>query len=348
MSADASALAQAANVLVADYMAVRDSEDVLITADTAGADEVAAALLTAVERAGARPLLVTLPQLPFQGRLADPYLTAPLAGAVLASDVWIDLTFPYLAGSELYDQAMEQGRCRYLLGGDMTAQGLTRLFGRVDLDRYYAVHSAFDALVNDALGKTVRIADGGETDDGFTLGKRGFEKPRRADKPGMYLVPGSCTMFPEVESVKGRIRVDSMFHEYYTALSQPMVLEVDGKIHALHGGGNERVVADRALRRAAGGEYGYVIHFTHAIHPAARTTGGSFIEDMRCLGNDAIGMGLPWWVPGSGENHPDGILRMQTIDIDGARVVEDGRIVGPPALAALDAELEPLHGRGRA
>ena len=144
----------------------------------------------------------------------------------------------------------------------------------------------------------------------------------------------------------GRIRIDSVFHEYYTALAEPMLLEVDGKISAIRGGGNERIVAERALRRAAGGEYGYVIHFTHAIHPAARATGTSFIEDMRAMGNDAIGMGLPWWQPGGGENHPDGILRMQTIDLDGERIVEDGLIVGPPELAALAAELAPLDGRG--
>ena len=80
-------------------------------------------------------------------------------------------------------------------------------------------------------------------------------------------------MFPDVDSVQGRIQVGSVFHEYYTALATPLTLEVDGKIKALEGGGNERLVADRALRRAAGGAYGYVIHFTHGIHPAARVTG---------------------------------------------------------------------------
>ena len=148
---------------------------------------------------------------------------------------------------------MKTDKVRYLLGGDMTAEGLTRLFGRVDLDQYYAVHKAFDKMINEAIGKPIRITDCAGTDVEFKLGKRGFEKPRRADKPGSYLVPGSCTMFPEVESVQGRIRVGSVFHEYYTTLAEPMLLEIDGKIKALHGGGNERFVADRALRRAAGG-----------------------------------------------------------------------------------------------
>jgi hypothetical protein len=337
-------VAHAADVLVRDYMAVRPGENVVITADTAGDPAVWQVVLSAAQQAEARASIVLIAPLPFQGRLADPYVTPPLAGAVLAADVWIDLTFPYLAGSHLYDQAMETRRVRYLLGGDIGADGLVRLFGRVDLDRYYAVHKAFDDLINDAIGQPVRITDGLGTDVAFRLGKRGFEKPRRADKPGAVLVPGACTMFPEVETVRGRIRVGSVFHEYYTALPTPMTLEVDGKIKVLHGGGNERTVADRALRRAAGGEYGYVIHFTHGIHPAARATGRSFIEDMRTKGNDAIGMGLPWWVPGGGENHPDAVLYMQSIELDGRRIVDDGEIVGPPALAKLASDLAPSYG----
>ncbi|MBT3533979.1 MAG: hypothetical protein HN478_08870, partial [Rhodospirillaceae bacterium] len=117
----------------------------------------------------------------------------------------------------------------------------------------------------------------------------------------------------------------------------------DGKIQAIRGGGNERAVADRALRRAAGGEYGYIIHFTHGIHPAARATGRSFIEEMRTMGNDAIGMGLPWWQPGGGENHPDAVLYMQTIELDGRRIVEDGAIVAPPDLAELATALTPIY-----
>ncbi|NQU72452.1 MAG: hypothetical protein HQ514_18020, partial [Rhodospirillales bacterium] len=268
-------LAAAAEVLVRDYMAVKPGEDVIITADTDGDPAVPQAIMAAAQQADARAAILLLPPLPFQGRLADPYVTRPLSGAVLASDVWIDLTFPYLAGSELYDEAMKTERVRYLLGGDMSAEGLTRLFGRVDLDQYYAVHKAFDEMVNAAMGKTVRITDGGGTDVQFKIGQRGLEKPRRGDKPGVYLVPGSCTMFPEVESVQGRIQIGAIFHEYFTPLTEPMTLEVDGKIKAIHGGGNERIVADRALRRAGGGEYGYIIHFTHGIHPAARATGRS-------------------------------------------------------------------------
>ena len=267
-------VAGAADVLMRDYMALEPGETVVITADTDSDPEVWQAIHRASLLAGANSSVMLIPPLPYQGRLADPYLTPAVSAAALAADVWIDLTFPYLAGSELHDRAMEGNHIRYLLGADLNAGGLLRLFGRVDLDRYFAVHHAFDALVNDAEGKPVRITDGGGTDVSFTLGERGFSKPRRADKPGTVLVPGQCTLFPEVESVKGRIEIGAIFHEYYTSLAAPMTLEIDGRIRAVSGGGNERTVADRALRRAGSdGNYGYVIHFTHGIHPTARVTG---------------------------------------------------------------------------
>jgi len=334
-------LARAAEALLRDYMAVSAGEQVLITADTAGDAAAYWTIMEAGEAIGANVSILLLPQLPFQGRLADPYITTSLSAAALATDVWIDLTFPYLAGSKLHDQGMASKRIRYLLGADMNAAGLVRLFGCVDLDRCHAVHTAFDSLVDDAVGDLVRITDGNGTDVQFRLAERPYDKPRRGEQPGAYLVPGACTLFPEIHSVQGEIRIGAMFHEYYTQLSAPMTLEVDGQIKALTGGGNEQMVADRALRRAAGGDYGYIIHFTHGIHPAARFTGESFIEDMRVTGNDAIGMGLPWWQAGGGENHPDGVLCMQTIEINGELIVENGVIV-TPSLVKQAAELAPI------
>src|SRR6185295_9815709 len=96
---------------------------------------------------------------------------------------------------------------------------------------------------------------------------------------------------------------------------------------------------ERALRRAGGGEYGYVIHFTHGLHPRARFTGRCFVEDMRVPGSNAVGLGLPWWQPGGGENHPDAVLSMQSVWIADRQVVADGALVAPAALAAEAAAL---------
>ena len=147
-------------------------------------------------------------------------------------------------------------------------------------------------------------------------------------------------MNPKVESVKGRIVVETVFHEFYTKLAAPIVLDVDGRIRGVSGGGTERALLETALRRAGGGEYGYVIHFTHGLHPAARFTGRSFVEDMRVPGCDAVGLGLPWWLPGGGENHPDAVLSMQSVSIDNEPIIVDGRIVAAD-LAEQAAALAP-------
>jgi hypothetical protein len=104
---------------------------------------------------------------------------------------------------------------------------------------------------------------------------------------------------------------------------------------------NVRALLQRAMRRAAGGDFGHVIHLTHGIHPAARMTGESFIEDMRAGGNNAVGLGIPFWLPGGGENHPDAVVTEQSIWIDGRSVVADGALVNPPHLAALAEQLVP-------
>ena len=96
------------------------------------------------------------------------------------------------------------------------------------------------------------------------------------------------------------------------------------------------------MLRAGGGEYGSIIHFTHGLHPAARLTGKCFIEDMRTIGSNAVGLGIPWWEPGGGENHPDTVLTEQSVWIDDRQIIRDGAIVSPPQLAELAAKLAPV------
>ena len=76
-------------------------------------------------------------------------------------------------------------------------------------------------------------------------------------------------------------------------------------------------------------------------------TGESFIEDMRARGNNAVGLGVPFWLPGGGENHPDAIVSQQSLWVDGRLIVEDGVIVDPPELARAAERLVPRMGMTR-
>ena len=338
-------LARAADVLTRDMMCVEAGESVLITTDTATDVVGVQAIQDAAYRLGAKVASITLaPPVPFQGGLADEYLPDHVKAATGACDVWIDLCMPYLAGSGAFDEAMEGARARYFLGADIGAEEIVRLMGGADLDGLFQLGDAFGELLAQSAGKECRITNAHGTDVGFTLGKPEGFAFARATKPGGYFVPGTVMMLPEMESVVGSVVTSNMFHEYYTELAEPMTLKIDGKVKEVIGGGPENKVMRRALTRAGNGEFGYVVHFTCGFHPAARYTGKCFIEDQRVAGYNAIGLGLPFWVPGGGENHPDCVISMQSMWIEGQQILEDGVIVAPEPLAMMAEQLRPIYG----
>jgi hypothetical protein len=332
-------LSGAIDIVLRDYLCVAPGQVVLVTLDDEGDRRLADGFLAACETIRAKPAVMIIPRLPFQGKLADSHIADALAAAAKACDVWIDLTFPYLAGSQLHADAMEAGRARYILLGDIGIAGLRRVFGTASLDRLFAVQQSLDMAVAGATGKTCRVRTGKGTDVRFAIAKPATKKPRHGNQPGTYTVPGSTVIYPEPDSVVGTIVVESAFHEFYGPIPEPMTLRVDGPIREVSGGGGHRRIMDRALRRAGNGEYGRVIHFSHGFHPQARFTGQSFIEDIRAVGSNAIGLGIPWWQPGGGENHPDAVITMQSLWVDDVQFIADGELIHPPALRDLETNL---------
>jgi len=331
-------LLRAADTLVQAQFAVAAGESVLITGDSATEPVLLDAIAAAVVRAGARPLVALAPQLPFQGGLSDPYVSDGLKAAAVASDVWFDLCFPYHAGSAATSAAVAGQRCRYLLLATAGADSFERLYGQVDLAALMDFNLAFAAFVGDAAGETMRMTCPLGTDLTCTLDRPKLVRERVARTPGLHTVPGTQSFYPVPDSVRGRVVLQALFDEHHRLLRRPVTVVVDGDIRAVEGGGAEdRPSLERALRRASGGrgDFGRCIHFTFGFHPAARLTGRHFIEDIRVPGSNAVGMGLPWWEPGGGENHPDGVGLDQSLWIAGRPVAEAGRLTGPPDLKAL-------------
>lgn len=337
-------LVRAADVLVRQQFDVRPGEGVLITADHRTQAALLDALLTAILRVEARPVVATIPRLPFQGALADPYLPDTLAAAAAESDVWLDLTFPYIAGSTMHDRAMKARRARYALLATADADSFARLYGGVDFGALMDYQMAIVDYLDGKAGASARFTCPLGTDVGFTLDKVKLKRERIARTPGMHTVPGAQSLYPLLDSVAGHVVLQAMFDEHYRLLRRPITIQVDGRLRGFSGAAAEDSPRlDRALRRAGGGQgYGFLIHFTMGFHPAARVTGANFIEDIRALGTNAIGMGLPWWEPGGGENHPDGIVLDQSLWIDGEAIIDAGRIVGPVALMQLYERVQPV------
>jgi 2,5-dihydroxypyridine 5,6-dioxygenase len=320
-------LANAANFLIADALSVKPGEQVVLTADTATDRGALDALMRAVSVQGALCTVVTIPQLPYQGALSDPYIPPALAVAVRECDVWLDLTFPYMAGAEAHDHAIKGRRVRFVNVADLGSIGLARIWGGTDFDKLFAVQSALDDLFVASTGKTARVTTSRGTDVTFTLAKPTTRKLRHTNVPGSYSPPGSAVIYPEPDSVKGVVFIEAVFHEYYMLLPKNIGIHVDGPIQRLEGEGVDVRLFERALLRASGGDYGKIIHFSHGFHPAARVSGRSFVESIRSSGSDAVGFGKPWWEEGGGENHPDGVITSHSLWIDGEPIVKDGVIV---------------------
>lgn len=247
---DGTTVALAADRVIRDVMSVRPGEQVVITADTATDPAAVTALLNAARVLGARVMLCQFAQLPFQGSLADPYLPEPAVAAVQSCDVWLDMTFPYMGGSAAHHAAMTTNRVRSLLLADLGAGGLARLFGRVDLDQLFALQEALDRLVEQSVGQECRVTCGGGTDLTFTIAKPATRKLRHITEPGTYTPPGSAVIYPTPGSVRGTVVLHGAFHEYHTALAQPIRLLVDGQIREISGGGNELAPMHESLQPA--------------------------------------------------------------------------------------------------
>jgi hypothetical protein len=324
-----------ANVLITDHLSVKPGENVLITTDTQSDPMVGPIIFNAAMQAGARPMLATINQLPLQGKLADPHLPDSLRAAMVSSDCWIDLTHPYIAGSQAQDDALKAGRTRCMVAGGMDCAALARLYGIVPLDALYELQREFDHLVA-AIGRQDLPADrrpGHRRDVRARQGHRHQAAP--CGEGGLRVfAAGICRDVSGLPSVRGRIVIVAAMHEWYGPLQRPLTLEVDGRIKRIVEDGPEAQVLDRALRRAGGGEYGHVIHFSYGLHPATRYRGTCFVEDIRTTGASAIGFGRPWWEPGGGENHPDGLVLRQNLWIDGVQILKTGVVIAPAAIAA--------------
>ena len=127
-------LTQAADAMIREVLLVQSGETVLITADTASDMQTVEAIQNAARNLDTPVALLIAPQLPFQGALGDPYISDPVRAAVSNCDVWIDLAFPYMAGSQAFDAAMQNKRTRYYLAAGLNAESTVRLFGKVNLD----------------------------------------------------------------------------------------------------------------------------------------------------------------------------------------------------------------------
>ena len=137
--------AHAVDILLSDFMCLAAVERAVITADMTSDMRLVQALLEGMYRRGRQASAVIIPRaFPSEGAGADVGITDACRAAIMNTDLWIDMTFPYMAGSGPHDEVMHAGKARYLLLGDANLDSFTRLFGDIELDRYFEAQAEFD------------------------------------------------------------------------------------------------------------------------------------------------------------------------------------------------------------
>lgn len=342
MKTNPSASAAARTLLHKQFCLSRD-QVVIATIDDQTDPSLLETFKNITKEVGANWITIQIDRLPFQGSLADPYVPTLVDEAVASSDIWLDMTFPYLAGSRAFDVAIKAKRTRYVLLGDVQQNHFARLYDSVDYEKLFDLQEQADHFFAESIGKRCKVTAENGTDFYFVIGKSTTRKLRYAIEPGAQTVPGSAIFYPEIDSVEGTIVMDAVFDEFYSHVPEKVTIHLEkGKVCSSYSASAHRDLSiKRSLMRASSDGMGNVVHLTVGLNPGARLTGESFIEDIRTLGSNAIGLGTPWWLPGGGENHPDGVVLNQSLFINDVPIIESGRVLESCPFYEIYAELFP-------
>ncbi|WP_154795578.1 hypothetical protein [Occultella kanbiaonis] len=320
-----------ARKLIEEIMCVKPGENVLITTDTSSDMRVADLLGGAAMAAGAHPVIVRY-ETRWASAIEPP---APVAGAALGADVWIELQLGYLMHSDAFRAAMARGT-RYTCLTGLDVQMLVDTVAKVD---YAGVRELGDKLVELlSAGEEIRITSANGMDITGRTGDRPIHvRGIPADKPGMsVMLAGQISWNPIEESQNGTIVFDGAAWppDDNGLIANPITLTVaDGVVTDVAGEGRDAQIYRNWLAAQNDPNMYRVAHWSLGYNPGVTRSTGRIVEDERVFGCVEFGIGTkgawiggePWVAPA----HSDGSAVSPSIFVDGTPIEEDGRYVHP-------------------
>jgi leucyl aminopeptidase (aminopeptidase T) len=318
--------------LVEEFFPIKPGENVVITADTQSDWRVVQETARAVYAIGATPTVVVHPTTDFP--TSNP--PDPVAGALQATDAWIEFESSYLLYSDAWDKAMQAG-VRYLaIAGDV--DGLVRMVGRVNHDAVVNLGVRLIELSNKAT--EMHITSSAGTDLRFKVDpaasrERDVNKAGGPGYMGRYKPPASTQVAPGQASVghvvgtaQGTIVFDGALAPPFEVgvLSQPVTLQIENsKITSITGGPDARTF-ERWLASFNHPAMYEIAHCTYGFNPGITRCKGDIAHDERVFGCMEYGIG-PAWADAPG--HSDGTVLYPSVWADDVQLEEDGRYVHP-------------------
>jgi leucyl aminopeptidase (aminopeptidase T) len=325
--------------LVEEFFPIEPGENVVITADTQSDWRVVQETARAVYALGATPTVVVHPTTDFP--TSDP--PDPVAGALQATDAWIEFESSYLLYSGAWEKAMQAG-VRYLaIAGDV--DGLVRMVGRVDHDAVVNLGVKLVGLSDEASEMHITSDEGTDlrfrVDPAKSQSRDVFESEDEGERSGRrgstQVAPGQASVGHVSGSIQGTIVFDGALAPPFEVgvLRQPVRLEVtEDRITRISGGPEARTFERWLAGFQHQGMY-EIAHCTYGFNPGVTRCKGDIAHDERVFGCMEFGIGAAWaGAPG----HSDGTVLYPTVWADDVQLEENGRYVHP-ALAELCRKL---------
>lgn len=281
--------------------------------------------------AGAHPVIVRY-ETRWASAIEPP---APVAGAALGADVWIELQLGYIMHSNAFRAAMKRGT-RYTCLTGLDIQMLVDTVAKVD---YAGVRELGDKLVELlSFGDEIRIT----SKQGMDITGRTGDRPIHvrgipADKPGMsVMLAGQISWNPLEETQNGTIVFDGAVWppDENGLLGNPItVTVVNGVVTNVEGEGRDADIYRNWLSAQDDPNMYRIAHWSLEFNPGVKRSTGRIVEDERVFGCVEFGIGTKGaWIGGDAwvaPAHSDGSAVTPSIYVDDVAIEEEGRYVHP-------------------
>jgi leucyl aminopeptidase (aminopeptidase T) len=310
---------RAVRTALVDCLGIKRGEDVLVVTDPAKRT-IAEALVAGARELGAEVVLMEMSERDSHG--SEP--PRSVAAAMLECDVLIAPTSKSMSHTDARKSACDTG-VRGATMPDITEEMLVRTMSA----DYNAVKQRSDAiarLLSD--GKEVRISSSLGTDVVFSIeGRRGLSDDGHITEPGAFgnLPAGEGFIAPVEGMTNGRLVFDGSVWPI-GRLETPLTVDVvDGYATSFSGSAGEQF---RAILDKHGPEAFAVAELGIGTNEAATLT-GNVLEDEKIIGTIHVAFGDNHSFGGTirVSSHQDGVVLQPTADIDGTRLLEDGRLL---------------------
>lgn len=327
-------LQKSANLLINEIFGVKKGETVVITADTQACMEVVDVLAASAYAAGGIPMVCITPTQEGFGQDADCELPVDaLSGALIGTDVWIELNFRGLLYSTPFVRAeAENKKLRYMCIQGYDSDLMIRTIGALDIEPLRAFMKKVAELTKNA--KTMRVTNPAGTDVNFVIEPKHLVSCDcgEAFVPGVHMMIGQINVVPRFGSVNGTIVFDgTLTPPYGRQVTEPVKLTVKDSVIVKIEGGRDAVEFEKWLKSFDDEGMFKLAHIAYGFNPGAMLT-GNIVEDERVWGSTEWGIGYvsPYDAPPVGQaakSHCDGICLDSSVWLDDRQILDEGKVI---------------------